>query len=379
MCATQATTRFGFSAKSVRIVATLEDNMAKCIMDRSFSIDDDFVRRAVHGAIMSFEGRSPRPALSAGGVIQVTDLDLLSFLVPLVERQAIIEIPAYENRRQRVRKEGERKIGTNNFGAVTGLVSNQDVFSFSVRVFDQTIAVCDKKTEVEATGAYRSYMLVDIDGSWHAGWNKIVWNPSAKENGFLTEHGLWSGNAVHFKHYVHPNRRQSVYGAPYLRLKMLSARLFDEASFYRGEVERLEALGYRLPETVPSQAAVVEKVGGTLSTLVETMEMAIDLPAFTGQYQPVEVSTAGMVKAYERQKYLTYTLRPLVQFVVRSDEAAFFRFGARDGFVASWMKGAVWQPGYRLPRGRVDWNRLELTPEVALRYRIKTVTQLVAA
>jgi hypothetical protein len=376
MCAQQVSV---FSAQSVRAVASLEDKVAKHIMDRSFPIAGDFVRDAVNGVIMNFTGRSPRPALNAKGVFQATDLDLLSFLVPLAVRRAIIEIPTYENRRQRVRKESERKIGTNNFGAVTSLVSNQDVFSFSVRLFDQTIAVCDQKTEGEATGAHRSYMLVDVDGTWHDGWSKLVWNPTVKENSFLTDHGLWTGNAVQFQHYVHPNRRQSIYGAPYLRLKMLSARLADEASFYQSEVQRLEALGMVLPAGVKGPVAVVEAVGGVKSIKVETMEMVLDLPDFTGQYPSVEVSEAGIKEAYERQKYLTYSLRPLVQFVVRSDEAAFFRFGVREGFVASWMKGAVWQSGYRLPRGRVDWNRLELAPAVALRYRIKTVTQPVAA
>lgn len=379
MCAKQATANSAFTAKSVRAVATLQDKAAANIMDRSFNIDGDFVRQLVNGAIMSYEGRSPRPALDANGAFKATDLDLLSFLVPLVERRAVVEIPAYENRRQRVRKENERKIGHNNFGAVSGLTSNQDVFSFSVRLFDQTIAVRDVKTEAEATGAYRNYMLVDVDGDWHEGWDKIVFNPTAKENGFLTEHGLWTGNIVHFQHYVHPNRKQSIYGAPYLRLKMLSARLFDEASFYRNEVKRLEALGFKLLEEAKGPVAAVEEVGATESIKVETMEMAFDLPNFSGVYAPVEDSEAGIVEAHERQKFLTYTLRPLVQFVVRADEAAFYRFGVKEGFVAPWMKGIVWQEKYRLPRGRVDWYRLELAPGVALRYRIKDITQQVAA
>ena len=376
MCATQVSV---FTAKSVRAVATLEDRVARNIMDRSFTIDGDFVRQAVNGAIMSYKGRSPRPALDAKGMFQATDLDLLSFLVPLMERRAVVEIPVYENRRQRVRKEHERKIGCSNFGTVTGLTSNEDVFSFSVRLFDQTIAVCDAKTDVEMTGANRNYMLVDVDGSWHDGWKEVVFNPTAEENAFLTEYGLWTGNTVRFQYSVHPNRRQSIYGAPYLRLKLLSARLNDEASFYRSEVKRLEALGFRLPEDVKGPVGAVEAVGNTQSIQVETMEMVFDMPNFSGAYVPVVTSEAGLREAYLRQKYLTYTLRPLVQFVVRADEVAFFRFGAKNGFVAPWMQGMVWQEKYRLPRGRIDWNRLELAPCVALRYRIKYITQHVSA
>ena len=376
MCAKQASV---FTAKSVRAVATLEDRVAESIMNRSFTIDGDFVRQAVNGAIMSYKGRSPRPALDAKGMFQATDLDLLSFLVPLMERRAVVEIPVYENRRQCVQKEHERKIGCSNFGTVTGLTSNEDVFSFSVRLFDQTIAVCDAKTDVEMTGANRNYMLVDVDGSWHDGWKEVVFNPTAEENAFLTEYGLWTGNTVRFQYSVHPNRRQSIYGAPYLRLKLLSARLYDEASFYRSEVKRLEALGFRLPEDVKGPVGAVEAVGNTQSIQVETMEMVFDMPNFSGAYVPVVTSEAGLREAYLRQKYLTYTLRPLVQFVVRADEVAFFRFGAKNGFVAPWMQGMVWQEKYRLPRGRTDWHRLELAPGVALRYRIKHITQHVSA
>lgn len=376
MCAQKTS---AFTAKSVRNVATLEDKVAVNIMDRSFKVDGDFVRRMVNESVMSWKGRSPRPALNAKGEFQATDLDLLSFLVPLMERRAVVEIPRYENRRQRVRKENERKIGRNNFGAVIGLTSNQEVFSFSIRLFDQTIAVCDRKTEVETTGAHRNYMLVDVDGAWHDGWKEIVFNPSAKENAFFTEYGLWTGNTVRFQYYVHPNRRQSIYGAPYLRLKLLSARLSDEASFYRNEVKRLEALGFTLSEDVRDSVSLVEEVGDVQSIKVETMEMVLDLPNFSGGYVPVEASEAGLRVAYERQKYLTFILRPLVQFVTRADEAAFFRFGVKEDFVAPWMKDAVWQAGYRLPRGRVNWNRLELAPGVALRYRIKFITQQVSA
>ena len=109
------------------------------------------------------------------------------------------------------------------------------------------------------------------------------------------------------------------------------------------------------------------------------MEMVLELPEFSGAYAPVEDSVEGLMAAYERQKLFTYTLRPLVQFVIRADEAAFFLYGAEDLFVAPWMKGAEWELGYRLPRGRVDWNRLELAPGVALRYRIKRISQRVAA
>jgi hypothetical protein len=341
-------------------------------------MDSAFVESILGQSIFSWEGRSPKPALDLNGNFQATDLDLLSFLLPMVARGAVIEIPKYENRRKTVVKENERKIGSNNFGSITGLTSNKDVFSFSVRIFDRTIAVRDPSTEVETIGAHRNYMLVDCDGTWYDGWNKIVWNPTASENTFLTESKLWTGNSVYFKHYVHPNRKQSVYGAPYLLLKMLSGRLTDEASFYRSEVKRLESLGILLPEGEKAVSVPTVREGASESARFETMEMVLDMPSFGGSYSPAENSVEGIVEAYRRQKYLTYTLKPLVQFVIRADEAAFYRYGEKEGYIAPWMKGRSWKTGYRLPKGRSVWNQMVLSNTMALRYRVKTVSETVA-
>ena len=356
-------------AKSVRDIAHLRNPYAIAINDRSTTIDDEFVNAVLGQSIFSWEGRNPTPAVDENGNFQATDLDLLSFLVPLAARKAVIEIPRYRNRMKTVRKENERKIGSNNFGTMTGMTSHKDVFSFSVRLFDQTIAVRDPVTEVEKLGAHRNYSIVDGDATWYDGWDRIVFDPSAKENEFLTENKLFSGNTVYFKHYVHPNRKQSVYGAPYLLLKMLSSRLSDEASFYRTEVKRLEALGITLPAGQKGSYVPTQSEGETKPVKVNTMEMVLDMPAFAGEYSPVENTEEGIIKAYQRQKHLTYTLKPLVQFVLRADEAAFFLYGEEEGY---------WQAGYRVPRGRVDWNQMVLSNQMALRYRLKSVTQQVA-
>ncbi len=366
-------------AKSVSAVANLSNQYAKDILDRSIEIDEEFVNSILSQSVFSWEGRNPKPALDENGNFQVTDLDLLSFLMPLVARGAVIEIPKYQSRRKVVRKENERKVGTTSFGKLTGLTSNKDVLSFSARLFDQSIITKNIETEEESVGAPRNYMLVDCDGHWYDGWNKLVWDPSAKENDFLTKNDLWTGSSVCFEHYVHPNRKQSIFGAPYLLLKMLSKRLTDEASFYRQEVDRLIQLGLKLP--IGEQAPYVKTTseGTTKKIAVETLEMVLDMPTMAGEYPEVPETVAGLVAAYRKQKYLTYTLKPLVQFVIRADEAAFYRFGHEKQFVATWMKGRSWISGYRPPRGRVDWNQMVLSNSMALRYRVKTVNQQVSA
>jgi len=314
-------------AKTVASVVNLSNPYAKSIMNRDAIIDKEFVNAIINQSVFSWEGRSPKSALDKNGNFQTTDLDLLSFMIPLVARGGVIEIPKYTNRRKTVKKSNERRIGTSRFGKTTGLISNKDVFSFSVRLFDQSVIVKDTETETESTGAHRNLLIVDCDGHWYDGWDKIVWDPTKKENAFLNDNDLWTGNTVCFKHYVHPNRRQSIFGAPYLLLKMLSARLTDEAKFYRQEVKRLQKLGIKFPKGEKSPFVPVTYESSTEPINVATMEMILDMPEFSGEYSAVSNDVFGLVEAYRKQKYLTYTLKPLVQFVLRADEAAYFLYG----------------------------------------------------
>ena len=373
-------------AKSIKDIVALRNEYVKVIMDRSQPIDNDFVNAIVSQSVMSWEGRKPRPALDQDGNFRCTDLDLLSFLYPVAARGAVIEIPRYRNRRQVVLRPDERKIGSNQFGPLTGLVSNKDVFSFSVQILDKTIVRKNWRTGKEEVGAPRNYMVVDCDGHWYTGWDKIVWDPSAAENRFLTEKGLWTGNTVYFKNYVHPNRWQSVFGAAHLLKKWLIARLDDEAGFYRAEMKRLEAKGIKLPSLPPREKPVYlppTLEGETVPISVRTLEMVLDIPEFSGNYRSVPSTPKGLLATYRRQKLLTYVLKPFVQFGVRANEVAYFLHGinARDnsGKIAFWMEGRSWQPGWKASRGRTEWNIMVLSPDVALRWRAKTLTQRVSA
>lgn len=365
-------------AETVRDVVNLSNVYANTIMDRGAMITEDFVDAIIGQSIFGWEGRTPTRALDHDGNFQITDLDLLSFLVPISERGAVIELPTYRSRRATVSKANERHIGNGNrFGAVTGLISNQDVFSFSIRIWDNTIVVRDPETERETIGAFRNFMLVDVTGKWHDGWENIVWDPTAKENNFLNENDLWTGNTVYFKNAVHPNRWQSIFGAPYLLLKMLVERLRDEGTFYRQEVKRLESLGLRLY----GDGGVHYKPNEVVSTTehkkikVETMEAVLDTPQFIGNYQTVPDTRVGLAVAYNHQKQLTWTFKPKVQLIVRADELAYFLHG--NGRIASWMSGRAWRD-FTPPRGRIVWNQMVLASDMAYRYRYKTVTETVA-
>jgi hypothetical protein len=367
-------------AESVRSVATLTNEYATCIMDRGYPIDEDFVDAVVAQSVFGWEGRKPKPALDEEGRFQGTDLDLLSFLVPVAERGAVIEFPHYRSRRPSVRREGERHVGGGSrFGQLTGLTSNQDVFSFSARIFDSTVVMADPDTGRETTGAFRNFMLVDLNGRWHKGWDRIIWDPSAQENAFLNQYDLWTGSTVVFRSAVHPNRWQSIFGAPYLLLKMLVERLKDEARFYFDEGKRLDHLGIRFSGGDGPQESAPLTASATMTQKIEvaTLEAVVDTPPFIGAYTEVPATRDGLRKAYEWRKKLLYTMKPKVQFITRADELAYFLHGNQR--IASWLEGRRWNSGYKPPRGRVSWEQMVLSNDVALRYRIRKVTQDVAS
>ncbi|GEM_PF-1012367 len=363
-------------SESVKDVASGKNPFAVEILDRGGHVSEELVNTVLDQSVFGWEGRHPQPALDENGRLQVTDLDLLSFLASVARRHPVIEIPRYRSRRAGVtRANEEKRLGT-QYGRVSGLVSNKEVFSFSVRILDESIVVTDADGE-EETGAFRSYMLVDVTGKLYDGWDRIVWKPSAEENKFLSENRLWTGNTVYFKNAVHPNRWQSIFGAPYLLLKMLVERITDEAKFYKSEMARLAAMRLTLPAGLKKPYVPTDAAEDYKKIEVETLEAALDMPQFVGEYTPVDDSVAGLVAAYNHQKWLSYTLKPRLQVVIRADELAYFLYGKTR--VAPWMEGRKWNSGYKPPKARTVWEQMVLSPMMALRYRVRKDTQTVAA
>ncbi len=366
-------------AESVKGVVQLSNPYAQAILDRSQPIDD-LIDSIIGQSVFQWEGRNPAPALDPDGNFVGTDLDLFSFLVPIAERHAVIRISSYTNRRKRVVRADQRKVGTAQFGPIIGLISNRKTFSFSARIKDMSIHTTHPDGR-ETIGAPRTYMLVDLNGKWYKGWDHIEWDPTAAENAFLNERSLWTGNTVYFKNYVHPYRWQSVFGAPYLLLKMLVERLTDEAKFYYGEAKRLSKL-IAWPESehdaskdAEDEDSVAE--GPSQKIKVPTLEMVLDTPSFTGTYPTLEPTPANYALAYRRGNLLRHTIAPIAKFVVRADEAAYYQYGM--GLVASWMGTRKWQAGWKRTPRSAEWNKMMLSNDCALRYRYATFTQEVSA
>lgn len=397
-----------------KVAETLKDLPTSDVLARVLDPEDDIADIVAelkkHWAYNLYT-RSPGPALLERGIMTTRDLDLACFLAALVERKAVINLPVYESRRQSVKREGEYTVSSENrHGSIMGLTANQDVFSFSVRMNDMNVITSGETngTGTDQVGAPRNFMLVDLDGRWYPGWQKIVFLPSAKENAWLREKELMTWNkSLSFEHFIHPNRWTSLYGQWYVLTKIVIDRLKAEASYLRKEVKKITDSGKAtFPKTGPGalrEWAKTEAVGESESIQVPFFEAIVDGVPISEAYPVVPATTEGLVAAKARINAIQYYDVPALSFAVRATEMAFankaksFSIFPRDSKgridetkpvgelpqepFPAWVSGATWERNHKVKR--TMWNRLVLHQHVpfakglAIRYRVDTKAERV--
>ncbi len=369
-------------AESVRYVAQLLDYYAQRIMDRDFFLNENFIRSILGQSVFNWEDRDMSLALNPDGTLRTRNLDLFSFLVPLAEKGAIIGIPDYKNRGPVVKESCERRVGQGVFGPLKGLVSSKKTFAFSLSVDDQNLLVTLKDGS-EKVGWVHNYMMVDHSGKQREDFGTLVVENFGGEGDIFQNlnFGGLGQVALDFKHYIHPNRWQSIYGAPYLLLKMLLERLKDEIKFLNDEIGRLKNAGIRGKMFLDKRDRTVMHKGPKKNIEVSTLQFVLDLPPFSNSYAPLPKNLYALNLACSRRKQLLYHFIPIVQFVTRADEAAYFLHGLKNNSVAHWMRGAKWEDNYRRGSGRTLWRRMPLseTGNMSLLYREHLVTKQVSA
>jgi hypothetical protein len=337
--------------------------------------------------------RKPGPAYTEDGVFVGTDLDMATFLSALADREAVVAIPSYEGMRAATKTEGVRHLPGPRNGSILGLIANKDVFSFSVRMRDMSVVRTDANGR-EHQGDFRNFSLVDVHGEWHDGWKRIEFVPNAKENAFLNDKSLWDGATLVLSNFVHPNRWVSLYGNPYFKAKAALESLTSYAAHLRKEVKRLEDAGYKYVEpskggfSAPDFSAETVYDGDSEPVSVETLEVELDLPEPSGEYPKLASSDKALKEAADLAKYISYTLCSKIRFTVRCVEYAFFKYGFQasgEEKIPGWITGASWERGFKLPKGRIEWNRMILFQRavgemgIGIRYRKVTKTQRVKA
>jgi hypothetical protein len=338
----------------------------KKIIDRSKSVDDLIEEARGEWAYDVF-GRRPSAAYASNGIIDPTNLDMVSMMAALADRNAVINIPEYQPRRAMTSKEGEWVVSDKNrHGKLVGLGANKKVFSFFARILDQNVI----NTENNEVGAYRNFLLTDLNGNLYKGLDCIQIVPNAKENEFILDSGIAIGDKIYFKNFVTPQLWSSFYSGNYAKLKALETRLDDEAKYYRKSASELKECIKFLDDYEGPFAywndQIVER-GESIPVKVDAFEVKMDVP-LQGAYKPVQFSKQGYSIANRRAKELTYSILPRLRFSSRAVELAFKRYGRDGENNPGWIIPEI-ESEYVIPGKRTEWNRLELGNGYSIRFR----------
>ncbi len=353
------------------------------ILDRESKLTDTIEEVKKYWTVDMYT-RKPGPAL-VDGIFKGTDLDLACFLTALSERGAVLNIPVYKSMRPKTIKEGERiSSNKNRHGKILKLVSNKDVFSFSLNMLDMNVMTS------ESVGEPRTFSLTTPDGNWYDGWKTIQWDPSVKENQFLTENKLWTENSVVFKHFIHPNRWISLYGKHYFVTKALINRLTEQATDNFKQIKRMLADGIEYPKTGKGTPKVWPKTSKEAGKPVvfESLEVEIDLPKNDTEFLQLESTQENLINLTEQRRKWNSTDIPTLRFATRITEYAFYKYGlTKEGKekMPAWLSGGTkWDRNFKLPRKQILWDRLKYDQlfvgdlSTALRKRVKTKTEIMA-
>jgi hypothetical protein len=377
------------------LLSVLDSPVLQMVLDRTTPIQQ--LTAAIFTALddwsLDLYSRKPGPALNSNGEFVGTDLDLATFLTALAVRGAVIAIPTYDNLRARTTREGERHLPGPRNGNIMSIYANKEVFTFGVRIKDNSVVFQDPVTGRESAGQPRNFSLLGVDGCWHEGWKTIQFSPSAPENSFLSDRNLWTDNKLVFKHFVHPNRWQTLYSRHYFVTKALIERLTDQAAFLNSEIKRLKSEGIDFPPrgsygTSPPPSKTI-KTGGDQRVTVEAMQVEVDLPPWEGSYEPLPSTSLALESAYQTRKDWVYTLIPQLTFAIRAVELAFYKYGFEgqrpekelgvncgSEKIPHWISGTEWQRDYVPPGRNASWSRLILFQpgvgqrSVSIRYRL---------
>lgn len=341
-------------AKSIpqSISTILERPIVETILNRSKPIGDaiDEVNSWWGFDLMN---RKPSPAYIEDGVLKSTDLDLACFLWELSNRKAIINIPSYKSHTKGKVKVGEQlKSKYNRNGQIIGVGANKEFLSFNISILDNNVIGEDK------VGAPRTFSLTDYYGNWYDGWNTIEFQPTLKENRWITESKLWTGNKIYFKNFIHPNRWTSLFGQYYVITKMLISRLEDQASFLFSLIKEMKDAGIKFPDKEGPVTAEYEYKDG-VSKKFPAYEFQIYIPdtEITGNYEVYKHSQENLIEAHNLRNHLLYGVIPKLRFMTRATEYAHIKM---PDAIPAWFKNVNWEKNFTIPGKRIKWERFKL-------------------
>jgi len=359
--------------------AILQDDVYRQLTE-SNELPDTLVEEMIKDFSWDLMARSPRRLASEEFQ---TDLDLATFLSALAERKAVITIPQYKKTRVSGHDANVRRIGEARFGPLTGLYANSETLTMGVNVTDMSAVLMDPTTGKETVGQPRKFALINHEGLWTNAWRKIEFRASAEENKFLTEKDVMDENSVfHPKHFLHPNRWQSMFSFNHLLMHVAYERLGVEASGIYAAVKQFHTKNPGQEGKEAYKKDLTESEGKKVAIEAKTMVVEFDHPTkwiFNQENNPgIPKNRDQAIEALARRNRIVFTIRPALNFVIRANEVAYCMNAQTEKRIAPWIKGAKWEEGYKPPRARLAWSRLVFfqpgvgEPAVSLRYKIGT-------
>lgn len=333
------------------LTSILENPMVHSILNRTYKMEDVIVEALSWWDYDLFR-RRPSPAYDEYGIFKSTDLDLACFLYALAGRGAVINIPYYKSHTQtKVREDQQLKSTANRHGELINISANKHFFSFNINIIDMNIIGEDK------VGDYRTFSLTDKSGVWYDGWKSIQFEPTLKENRFITANSLWTGQEIIFTNFIHPNRWVSFFGHHYVISKLLINRLEEECQFLNSEIKRLQAAGVKFPDGVkPSQHSYAYGASKTEKFTAFQSKIYVPKTHIEGEYTILNENWRALVTAYKSRKFYMKAINKL-RFMTRASEYAHYKNPNR---MPAWLKNVKWESGFREPGKRTDWDRIKL-------------------
>jgi len=292
------------------------------------------------------------------------------FLSALVDRNAVVNLPEYIPLRQGTVKENQVTIDTKNrHGGILGVTSNQDTFSFGIRFKDAQII---NLLEDEQIGAYRTFLMTDLDGNLYSGCNSLEFVPTYKENEWFYNN-IWkndsdvSGNVINFKNFINPNKWVSFYGQYYFIAKSLEKRLVEQIQYMNNLISEMQKQGVKFSLKTGRGKYwqdISHNYGHFKSEKIWEFESDVYYPENDSQYPTLEFNKQNLEALNKRVKSLTKSLAK-IRYHLRTVEYAFankhrhLQNGDQIFVKPSWID-ADWELNYRDKGKKSYWNRLKL-------------------
>jgi len=390
-----------------------DDSVMGQVLDRTMLLSDDVIDEIL--GWWSFDLLKRKAGLALDGIAY--GLDLSTVLYEFAKRKMVVNFPTYHSMRGSTITEGQNVVSKENrHGPILRLNANKDMFSFSVLTNDANVMGTD------SVGAFRSFAVVGLTGEFDATWERIEFMPPKDIKDHFNDEGL--GNHITVKHFVHPARRSQVYGQYYVKTMAAYQRLqeelehlsflkkrFEHEGIVRDEGEKKEwpksttdysttkkvsvpafEMILHIPNMLPHPVAKFvgkqkspsqwEKFKGKqhasrwdewVDKRNKLMDAFSDVPWFP------ELDANDLDFIEDRIKYLRYDLLPTLNFLLRSAELAFCKYGkgaTADPVMPPWIKTTrvrdAWNPGFTIPaldreiegfkstKPKVSWDRLVL-------------------